>query len=41
MVKNNRSKPNVKFLKNSTSYTFDGSMQDISWRNGLKLLEKF
>ena len=41
MVKSIRSKPNVKFSKNSTSYTFDGSMQDISWRNGLKLLEKY
>ncbi len=41
MVKSIRSKPNVKYSKISTSYTFDGSMQDISWRNGLKLLEKY
>ena len=31
----------MKFSKNSTNYTYDGSMQDINWRNGLKLLEKY
>ena len=41
MVKSIRSKPNIKFSKNSTRYTYEGSMQDISWRNGLKLLEKY
>ena len=41
MVKSIRSKPNVKFAKNSTNYQYDGSMQDTNWRNGLKLLEKY
>ena len=41
MVKSIRSKPNVKFAKNSTDYQYDGSMQDTNWRNGLKLLEKY
>jgi len=40
MVKSIRSKPNVKFAKN-THYKYDGSMQDTKWRNGLKLLEKY
>ena len=29
MVKSIRSKPNVKFAKNTTDYKYDGSMQDI------------
>ena len=41
MVRSIRSKPNVKFTKNSTDYQYDGSMQDTNWRNGLKLLEKY
>ena len=41
MVKSIRSKPNVKFAKNSADYEYDGSMQDTNWRNGLKLLEKY
>ena len=41
MVKSIRSKPNVKFAKNTTDYKYDGSMQDTNWRNGLKLLEKY
>ena len=41
MVKSIRSKPNVKFAKNSTYYQYDGSMQDTNWRKGLKLLEKY
>ena len=41
MVKSIRSKPNVKFAKNSTDYQYNGSMQDTNWRNGLKLLEKY
>ena len=38
MVKSIRSKPNVKFTKNTSDYKYDGSMQDLNWRNGLKLL---
>ena len=41
MVKSIRSKPNVKFAKDSVNYSHDGSMQDVNWRNGLKLLEKY
>ena len=41
MVKSIRSKPSVKFSRNSTSYTFEGSMQDMNWRTGLKLLQKY
>jgi len=41
MVKSIRSKPNVKFAKNTTDYKYDGSMQDMNWRKGLKLLEKY
>ena len=41
LVKSIRSKPNVKFSRNSTNYTLEGSMQDMRWRNGLKLLEKY
>jgi len=41
LVKSIRSKPSVKFSRNSTNYTLEGSMQDINWRNGLKLLEKY
>ena len=41
MVKGIRSKPITKLLPNSDDLTGEGSMQDINWRNGLKLLEKF
>ena len=40
MVKSICSKPNVKFSRRSTNYTFEGSMQDMNWRTGLKLLQK-
>ena len=41
MVKGIRSKPITKFSQNSQEYLYEGSMQDINWRNGLKLLEKY
>ena len=41
MVKGIRSKPITKLLPNSDDLTDEGSMQDINWRNGLKLLEKY
>ena len=41
MVKGIRSKPITKLLPNSDDLTGEGSMQDINWRNGLKLLEKY
>ena len=41
LVKSIRSKPNVKLSRNSISYTFEGSMQDMNWRTGLKLLQKY
>jgi predicted TIM-barrel fold metal-dependent hydrolase len=41
MVKGIRSKPITKLTPNSDDLTGEGSMQDINWRNGLKLLEKY
>ena len=41
MVKGIRSKPITKLSPNSDDLTGEGSMQDINWRNGLKLLEKY
>lgn len=41
MVKGIRSKPITKLSSNSDDLTGEGSMQDINWRNGLKLLEKY
>ena len=41
LVKGIRSKPITKLLPNSDDLTGEGSMQDINWRNGLKLLEKY
>jgi predicted TIM-barrel fold metal-dependent hydrolase len=41
MVKGIRSKPITKPTPNSDDLTGEGSMQDINWRNGLKLLEKY
>ena len=41
MVKGIRSKPITKLLPTSDDLTCEGSMQDINWRNGLKLLEKY
>jgi len=41
MVKGIRSKPITKLTPNSDDFTGEGSMQDINWRNGLKLLEKY
>ena len=41
MVKGIRSKPITKLTPNSDDLTVEGSMQDINWRNGLKLLEKY
>ena len=41
MVKGIRSKPITKILPNSDDLRGEGSMQDINWRNGLKLLEKY
>ena len=41
IVKGIRSKPSVKFSRNSLQYIKDGSMQDEKWRSGLKLLEKY
>ena len=41
MVKGIRSKPITKLTLNSDDLTGQGSMQDINWRNGLKLLEKY
>ena len=41
MVKGIRSKPITKLSPNSDDLMGEGSMQDINWRNGLKLLEKY
>ena len=41
MVKGIRSKPITKLSPNSDDLMGKGSMQDINWRNGLKLLEKY
>ena len=41
MVKGIRSKPITKLTPNSGDLTGEGSLQDINWRNGLKLLEKY
>jgi predicted TIM-barrel fold metal-dependent hydrolase len=41
MVKGIRSKPITKLTPNSDDLTGEGSMQDINWRKGLKLLEKY
>ena len=41
MVKGIRSKPITKLTPNSDDLMGKGSMQDINWRNGLKLLEKY
>ena len=41
MVKGIRSKPITKLTPNSDDLTCEGSMQDINWRKGLKLLEKY
>ena len=41
IVKGIRSKPITKILPNSDDLRGEGSMQDINWRNGLKLLEKY
>ena len=41
MVKGIRSKPITKITPNSDDLAGEGSMQDINWRNGLKLLEKY
>ena len=41
MVKGIRSKPITKLTPNSDDLAGEGSMQDINWRNGLKLLEKY
>ena len=41
MVKGIRSKPITKILPNYDDLRGEGSMQDINWRNGLKLLEKY
>ena len=41
MVKGIRSKPITKLSPNSDDLMGEVSMQDINWRNGLKLLEKY
>ena len=41
IVKGIRSKPTIRFSANSKEYVKSGSMQDLSWRKGLKLLEKY
>ena len=41
IVKGIRSKPTIRFSKTSKEYVKTGSMQDLSWRRGLKLLEKY
>ena len=40
-VKGIRSKPITKNSENEKYISYEGTMQDISWRNGLKLLEKY
>jgi len=40
-VKGIRSKPITKTSINSKEYIYEGSMQDFTWRNGLKLLQKY
>ena len=41
IVKGIRSKPSIRFSRNTEEYNKDGSMQDPNWRAGLKLLEKY
>lgn len=41
IVKGIRSKPTIRFSATSKDYNEIGSMQDTSWRKGLKLLEKY
>ena len=41
LVKGIRSKPITKTSINSKEYIYEGSMQDFTWRNGLKLLQKY
>ena len=41
IVKGIRSKPKVRFSSSSKEILQDGSMQDLKWRKGLKLLEKY
>ena len=41
IVKGIRSKPTIKFSRNTLQYIKDGSMQDERWRSGLKLLENY
>ena len=41
IVKGIRSKPSVRFSANSKEFIKAGSMQDMNWREGLKLLEKY
>ncbi len=40
-VKGIRSKPVTKNTENDKYLSYEGTMQDISWRKGLKLLEKY
>ena len=40
-VKGIRSKPVTKNAENEKYLSYEGTMQDISWRKGLKLLEKY